>query len=572
MIRNQINITGALIIALTLLFSSMNAKSQIILNNASSIDDTSNNNLESTFFDEISSNEYNFFYVITLEGCVSCNYAKLGAIRIKLKDKITDDNEFLIVKNYLNEKTRKKIKDDFKINKIYDKKDTTIVPYLDINTIPDVIVLDRKGRTILNESLYKLNDNADLLNKYFTQHPIIKLSKDSGIHLKAADSNISTITRINFDNQKNTFYLLDGYNFNIQQYDIVNGNLVRIYMVPDSLINYYKYKDSIYKDYYSHLQSSLVKPSIINMINYNGLDSMVLFLNVPKILGLQNRGTKTESNDYDTNSTLKVGFKDIAALIEGNSTIPNKVLELNQDIYSGNFDIAISYMNSIFYTGRYSDCTAESCKNLEGDKGAIFFKYNYKNDLPDVVLRIDDIRRITKKDYNGFYSPQIYKNDNGDLILFSPMNGTFLKFTIQDGKATNIQAIQPRGLLKQIFTEEEMILKNVKDFMKEYMNIKFKQLFYPSDIILDDNNIYVLLKENQMNNINQINPGESDYKYVLQIYSLKGKFIDEIPIIADTNQNNEIHEINLIGKSKNNLILLSNWDNGEYWIHNLEIK
>jgi hypothetical protein len=209
---------------------------------------------------------------------------------------------------------------------------------------------------------------------------------------------------------------------------------------------------------------------------------------------------------------------------------------------------------------------------LQEDKGAIFFKYNYKNDLPDVVLRIDDIRRITKKDYNGFYSPQIYKNDNGDLILFSPMNGTFLKFTIQDGKATNIQAIQPRGLLKQIFTEEEMILKNVKDFMKEYMNIKFKQLFYPSDIILDDNNIYVLLKENQMNNINQINPGESDYKYVLQIYSLKGKFIDEIPIIADTNQNNEIHEINLIGKSKNNLILLSNWDSGEYWFHNLKIK
>ncbi|HPD34134.1 MAG TPA: hypothetical protein PKV40_07315, partial [Candidatus Kapabacteria bacterium] len=91
--RNHIIIAISMVLVLFLLFPN-NTKSQsiIILNNQEN--DIANENSAPTFFDEISSNEYNVFYIISLEGCVSCTFGKLGSIRYGLKDIITKDNEF----------------------------------------------------------------------------------------------------------------------------------------------------------------------------------------------------------------------------------------------------------------------------------------------------------------------------------------------------------------------------------------------------------------------------------------------------------------------------------------------
>ncbi|MEN6296177.1 MAG: hypothetical protein ABFD61_08630, partial [Chloroherpetonaceae bacterium] len=253
------------------IFTSNNTIAQITLP-ANSLNTTNTVLKDSTvvssipnFFEEISKNEYNFFYIISLEGCINCTYAKMGAVRGRMKDKITKDNEFLIVNNFLNSKTKKKLEHDLKIKNILDKRDTAITSYLDIKINPSIIILDKMGFTLLNESLYKLNDNINSLNQFFKNTNPLVFSKQSGTLLKGGDTNISLINKIYLNNKNKKFYLLDGFNFNIQKYDLMTGDISHIYEVPNKILDYYKLRDTLNKKYWDNLPSTF-DPSFVNFL------------------------------------------------------------------------------------------------------------------------------------------------------------------------------------------------------------------------------------------------------------------------------------------------------------------
>ncbi|GEM_PF-1942169 len=557
------------------IFTSNNTIAQITLP-ANSLNTTNTSLKDSTvvssipnFFEEISKNEYNFFYIISLEGCINCTYAKMGAVRGRMKDKITKDNEFLIVNNFLNSKTKKKLEHDLKIKNILDKRDTAITSYLDININPSIIILDNMGFTLLNESLYKLNDNINSLNQFFKNTNPLVFSKQSGTLLKGGDTNISLINKIYLNNKNNKFYLLDGFNFNIQKYDLMTGDISHIYEVPNKILDYYKLRDTLNKKYWDNLPSTF-DPSFVNFLIFNDRDdSLLVFLTLPKI----NNVIKSISASNDTNVTLNISFIDIATWHGKDTNQTNEIFELHLDsnnAYSAYYNEILSYNNSLYILGRFSDCSAEKCRNLEGEKGAIFFKFDPFKEKCEVLLKIDDIRRNTKKDFNPFYGSSIYNNNQGDFVLFSSMNATFLTFQIEQNKVGRIQVIKPQGILHQILREFEVVIGPIKDFMKEYTSIKPHTIYYFSDLAMDNDRIYVLLKQDESNTIKTNDTINAMSPFAMQIYSLKGDFISEMSITMP--QSDKIANMKLIGTLDNKLYFLVNWDTGEYMVHSVDIK
>ncbi len=463
---------------------------------------------------------YTCIYYISLNQCHGCYQDRIRKIDDYFSVQYKKYRSIYILQEDYSKKEIEGVRKLMQTKNVFSIVNTDLKNYLNMNE-ESFHLIDPTGRIILAEKIMFFKNIGNLVNSNY------HLLKKTDIALPP--NNILIPHKIEYNDNTNSFYILDKLQNIILKYNSYNGDIIDTYYMPDA-INHHFWKSTDSNYYASYCN----KATYENIISDTSADSALIIFAKTCYLNIQK---SVYENSID--SILIYRYPIFARQSPFKCENPVPLVDTNYYL-----DLSSVIMRNGMLIFNNSKCTKAGCPVNEKEYPVLLSKNdaNYSS-----LITVADLSATDSNLFRMNYGIKLIANNSNDssFVMYSQLNKSIYSIILNSrNKAIAIRKLNYQGILNEFFY-------NLQNFLtlNQQQQREFEWNYFLNDITTDENEILILsIKKDYHHNFKPIS------HISIQKYNLLGDFLKEYAIDLDDDE--RINDIHIIGYDSPRLFLL----------------